>query len=91
MDAEKYQFTSLGSSLVERSVQLCLKAQILAECDATSKIGNKTSAVASKPESYIDDFGIELLRDSNFVCAEKYLVRVISSKSKCKRLDDLRS
>ena len=76
---------------MERSVQLCLKAQILAECDATSNIGNKTLAVASKPESYIDDFGIEPLGDSSFVCAKKYLVRVISSKSNCKKLDDLRS
>ena len=42
------------------------------------------SAVTSKPENYLDNFGIEPLQDPNLVCAEKYLMRVISPKSNCK-------
>ena len=48
------------------------------------------SAVASKPESYLDDFGIEPLSDSSFLCVKKYLVRPISPKSNCETFDDLR-
>ena len=60
-----------------------LKAYILTGYDVTSKRGTKASAVASKPETYLDDFGIELLWDSSLVCANKRLVRVISFKSSC--------
>ena len=67
-----------------------LKVYILIELDVTSKIGTKVSAVASKPENYLDDFGIEHLRDSGLVCAEKYLVKVITPKSNCETFDDLR-
>ena len=59
-------------------------------CNVTSKIDAKVSAVTSKPENYLDDFGIEPLQDSNLVCAEKYLVRVISPKSNCKAFDNPR-
>ena len=48
------------------------------------------SAVASKPENYLADFGIEPLQDSSLVCGEKYLVKVISPKSYCETFDDLR-
>ena len=67
-----------------------LKVYILTGCDVTSKIGTKVSAVASKPEKYLDNFGIEPLRDSGLVCTEKYLVRVITPKSSCETFDDLR-
>ena len=66
------------------------KNYILTGCDVTSKIGTKVSAVASKPENYLEDFGIESLQDSSSVCAEKYLVRVISPKSNCETFDHLR-
>ena len=55
-----------------------------------SNIGTRESALALKPESYLDNFGIEPLRDSSFLCPATYLVRVISPKSNCKTFDDLR-
>ena len=67
-----------------------LKAYILTGCDVTSKIGTKVSAVASKPENYLDDFGIKTLQDSSLAFVEKYLVRVISLKSNCETFDDLK-
>ena len=54
------------------------------------KQDTKASLFASEPESYLEDFDIESLRDSSFVCAKKYIVRVISSKSNCKTFDTLR-
>ena len=66
-----------------------LKVRILTGCDVRSKIGRKVSTV-SKPESYLGDFGIEPLWDSKFIFAKRYLVRVISPKSNCKKFDDLR-
>ena len=80
----------LGQQLGGEKCSALLKAYILTGCDVTSKIGTKASAFASKPENYVDDFGIEPLQDSSFVCAEKYLVRVISPKSDCETFDDLR-
>ena len=67
-----------------------LKAYILTGCDVTSKIDTKVSAVASKPENYLDDFGIETLQDSSLAFVEKYLVRVINLKSNCETFDDLK-
>ena len=55
-----------------------------------SNIGTRESAVALKPESYLNNFGIEPLRDSSFLCPAKYLVRVISPKSNCETFDGLR-
>ena len=67
-----------------------LKVYTVTGCDETSKIGIKAPAVASKSESYLDNFGFESLRDSSFVCAKKYLVRVISSKPNCKAFNNLK-
>ena len=53
------------------------------------KIGTKASAMASKSECYLEDFGIKLLRDSRFVCAKMCLVIVISLKSNCKTFNNL--
>ena len=53
------------------------------------KIGTKASAMTSKSECYLEDFGIELLRDSRFVCAKMCLVWVISFKSNCKTFSNL--
>ena len=39
------------------------KNYILTGCDVTSKVGTKVSAVASKPENYLEDFGIEPLQE----------------------------
>ena len=50
-----------------------LKAYILTGCDVTSKIVTKALDVASKPENYLDDFGIEPLPGSSFAYAKKYL------------------
>ena len=80
----------LGQQLGGEKCSALLKAYILTGCDVTNKIGTKVSAVASKPENNLHDFGIEPLRDSSFVCAEKYLRRVISPKSNCETFDDLR-
>ena len=81
----------LGQQLGWEKCSALLKAHILTGCDATSKIGTKAPAVFSKRESYHDDFGIKPLRDSSFVCAKKYLVRVIRPKSNCKTFEDLRN
>ena len=67
-----------------------LEAHILTGYDLMSNIGTRESAVAFKPESYLENFGIEPLRDSSFLCAEKYLMRVISLKLNCETFDDLR-
>ena len=80
----------LGQELGGEKCSALLKAYILTWYDVTSKIGTKASAVASKPENYLDDFGIGSLRDSSLAWAEKYLVRIFSPKSNCKTSDDLR-
>ena len=43
------------------------QAYFLTGCDETSKIGTKVSVVASKLESYLEDFVIKPLRDFGFV------------------------
>ena len=67
-----------------------MKVYILTGYDVTSLIGTEVSAAASKPENYLNNFGIEPLRDFNFVCAERYLLRVINLKSNCETFNDLR-
>ena len=80
----------LGQQLGGEKCSALLKAYILTGFDVTSKIGTKVSAAASKPENYLDDFGIEPVQDSSLVCAKKYLVRVISPKSNCETFHDVR-
>ena len=87
MDAETYQITMSGNNLVERSLQLCWKLILWLD---VMKQETKASLFASEPESYLEDFGIESLKDSSFVCAKKYIMRVISSKSNCKTFDTLK-
>ena len=49
------------------------------------------SADNSNPENYLEDFVIKRLQDSSLVCAKKkYFLRVISPKSNCEILDNLR-
>ena len=67
-----------------------LKVDILTGCNKTSKIGTTAPGVVSKPESYLEGFGTEPLRDSSFACARSYLVRVNSLKPNCEKFDNLR-
>ena len=63
---------------------------ILTGCDATSKIGTKTSVLKKNPEIYLQMFGEEEFGDTSFKQADKYLVQVVETGSKCSSFDDLR-
>ena len=71
----------LAEKLGEERCLALLKAHILTGCDVTSKLGTKASAFASKPESYLRDFGKEPPREASLQSAETYLVRVVTPKS----------
>ena len=81
---------TLAKTLGESKSKAAVKAHILTGCDATSKIGTKTSALKKNPEIYLQMFGEEEFGDTSFKQAEKYLVQVVETGSKCSSFDDLR-
>ena len=63
-----------------------MKAHILIRCNKTSKIGTTASGVVLKPESYLEYFGTEPLRDSSFACAKKLSCESEQFKIKLKKI-----
>ena len=73
-------------NLGETKSNLVMKIHILYGCDVTSKIGTKSAALKRKSDEYLQLFG-EKHVDSElaFNNAEKYLVELLSTGSKCCR------
>ena len=69
---------------------IILKTHVLTECDVTSRIGTKSSAMKNNPERFLEDFGIGEPSDAAFKSAEHFLVNVIQPSSNCRTFDELR-
>ena len=63
-----------------------LKVDSLTRCNKTSKIGTTAPGVVSKPESYLEGFGTEPLRDSSFACAKKLSCESEHFKTKLRKI-----
>ena len=67
------------------------KSNIVSGCGVTSNIGTKASALKQNPDEYLQLFGEKGIdNDLTFKNAEKYLLELLCTGSKCSTFDELR-
>ena len=82
---------TIATSLGETKSKLIMKIHIVSGCDVTSKIGTESAALKKNPDEYLQLFGEKGVdNDLAFKNAEKYLLELLRTGSKCSTFDELR-